>query len=233
MKERFPSFEWGERFSFKHRYWQGDLWPLTPESDITRIATHLQQRLPLQIDTFGTLYPNEEVQPLDLKGAFNERSKYRVELIYQEPPRVPYIYILDPRIDETTFPFHPHLIRHNTHPSGPKEAPTCSACVFAPHQNFWRWESTTAADVFEQTSFWLAAHILWKQTKRWFIPQVTHDPQLTYLLTPQNTQCPCGSGVLYEYCHRNSDMQAHRKPKELSPLDRFIQGTRINIGRPK
>lgn len=210
MKQRFPHFTWGERLHpYHHRFWKGYLHPLYPGCDVSLLAAHLKQSLPVIVNSRGALLPTQDVLPLQIESRDELYIPYLVELVYGEPPTTPKVYVLYPKIDRTIFPLHPHMYA-NQHPLGNVKDAVCS---FAPQDGEWNWETSTASKLLEWTSVWLANHILWVQIEDWLGPQASHETLDLYTSISDNSPCHCGSNTLYKNCHKPYDKQKLRKAK--------------------
>ncbi len=217
MTERFPHMKWGERLRpYHHRFWRGYLHPLYPGCDAGLLAVHLKQQLPVIVNTRGALLPTQDVPPLPIEDKNELYVPYLIELVYDEPPTVPRVYVLYPKIDKIVFPKHPHMYL-NSHPLGSVQN---AICTFAPHDGEWSWEISTASKLIEWTSIWLANHILWVQTGEWLGPQASHETIDLYKSISDKSLCHCGSGKPYSYCHKKSDKQSLKKPRNFQTLRR-------------
>lgn len=205
--QSFPQFAWGERsFPGNYRYWRGTLQPFGEDSNVELIARHLKLQRPLSVHHDGRLIPTEHNLTKAKKILCSPLlyTAFDIEIIYFEPPIIPRIYALSPRIDSRTFSIHPHLSRGRPHPLWQFDMvyPKDDLCVFATQDDAWLWEVHTVADLIEYTSFWLGAHLLWiiGGKKTWLIPEASHDPLKLLLSTPPQAQCSCGSGKHFVNC---------------------------------
>ena len=204
--ESFPQFAWGERhFPANYRFWRGTIQPFGEDSDVELIARHLELQKALSVSHDGRLIPTMRMVGADsVAHTPMLYTVFEIEIVYFEPPMIPRIYALRPRIDSSTFSTHPHLSRGRPHPLRQFDLsyPRDDLCVFATQDDAWLWGVHTAADIVEYTSFWLAAHLLWVAggKKRWPIPEASHDPLKLLLSTPPHAQCSCGSGKDFVDC---------------------------------
>lgn len=203
VKRRFPHFRWEERpYPHLHRLWRGELHPLYPGCPVGLVAAHLKNELPLMINSRGALLTSSlKSEPLAIASADELYVPYMIEVVYHEPPIPPSIHILHPRVDLRVYPEHPHLYAL-PRPLGRSNA---AACVYAPHDGDWSWNTSTAAKLIEWTALWIANHILWVQTDKWFGPQSPHTRAELYGSVHPSAPCHCGSRKLYGQCHRPRD----------------------------
>jgi hypothetical protein len=205
MKESFPNFVLGERpHPYLYRFWRGSLHPLYPGASIQLIAAHLKAKKALHVvNNTGALVPhNMSLKELVIPYEESLYVPYEIEVIYNEPPQLPDVYIINPRVDEQTFPNHPHLRRGYRHPIGLTRS---AACVIAPHDGVWTWQTSTGMQLIQLTSIWLACHILWTQIDKWLGPQASHDRETLYRTIRPDDLCHCSSGKKYGDCCRNYD----------------------------
>lgn len=218
--QSFPQFIWGERFfPYNYRFWRGTLQPFGKGSDIGLIAKHLQVQEALSVCPSGKLVPTQgSLEPLAVPSSPELHTQFEIEIVYLEPPNVPRIYALNPRIDPRTFKNHPHINGGRPHPLHfvYPNLPNSDLCVFATQDDAWSWEKHTVADIIEYTSFWLAAHLLWSLSGRreWLIPGASHDPALLLLTTPPQAQCSCGSGRAFQVCCKKWCVSTIREQSE-------------------
>lgn len=204
----FPGFVPGGRvFPSAYKSWRGSIQPFGPESDVGQIASHLKLQKALSVRRDGRLEPTCLIPTsADITNLSQLQTAFEIEIIYLEPPHIPRIFALKPRIDLRIFRDHPHLSRYRPHPfhAFNMSYPDSDLCVFATQDDVWLWEQEqhTAADIVEYTAFWLAAHLLWVASGRqkWPMPEASHDPLTLLLTTPPQAQCSCGSGKEFKDC---------------------------------
>jgi hypothetical protein len=203
----FPQFTWGERFfPYNYRYWRGTIQPLNEESSLGEIAYCLKFQKALTVRPTGLLVPADaDSKPLAL-GFLSQVAftRFEIEIVYLDPPAVPRIFALQPRLDHRSYPDHPHLNKGRRHPLWGLERrlPDSDLCVFATQDGAWNWQQHSVADIVEYTSMWLAGHLFWLASgrKTWLIPGASHDPQWLLLNTPEEADCSCGSGKAFGSC---------------------------------
>lgn len=222
----FHGFVPGERvFPNAYKSWRGSIQPFGPESDVGQIASHLKLRKALSVHPDGQLEPTQSIpNSPNIPNLPQLQAAFEIEIVYLEPPYIPRIYALAPRIDVRTFRDHPHLSRYRPHPLytfNPKY-PDSDLCVFATQDDVWLWEQHTAADIVEYTAFWLAAHLLWvaRGRQKWPMPEASHDPLTLLLTTPPQAQCSCGSGKQFKDCCSSSCIKTLTEKRSiLDPID--------------
>lgn len=176
----------------------GKLRPLRPGSPVGLIAGHLAALAPLEVLPSGELVPlSEGVPELRVPRRPGLYAPYEVEVVFLEPPAVPWVFVLNPCVDRVAYPDHPHLVPFR-HPSG---SPTAAACVFMPATGAWEWNNPTPEVLIAQTSIWLAAHSIWVETGEWVIPSWVHNVDLISRFLRPDQQCWCYSGKPFKDCH--------------------------------
>jgi hypothetical protein len=224
----FPQFSWGERFfPYNYRYWRGTLQPLDEESSLGEIAYCLKYQKPLIVHPTGLLVPSDpDIESLDLEFLSQVAfTRFEIEIVYLDPPAVPRIYSIHPRLDVRKYPDHPHLNKGRRHPLWGLERllPDSDLCVFATQDGTWNWGQHSVADIVEYTSMWLASHLLWLASRRktWLIPGASHNPYWLLWNTPWKADCACGSGKTFESCCKDGliDMLQTTQEKTFVPRD--------------